>query len=115
MLAKLEAKQLTVQESYQRHTELIQNTLEATLDLADASGMVFEPDVATYYMVTVGTDFLPGSIEELAQTRSLGAAAQRMATPRARTQIASSLTAAHLRRSARSTAQLRTPLQALPR
>ncbi|MBB4844803.1 methyl-accepting chemotaxis protein [Paucibacter oligotrophus] len=79
-----------------RHTTLIDQVNEATLDVADASGLIFEPDVAIYYLVTVGTDFMPSAMENLAHIRSLGAALyfDKATESESRTLLAANLAAA---------------------
>jgi len=74
LVKALEAGQLSSRDLLQKHAALLQSTLEATLDIADASGLIFEPDASTYYLVTVGSDYLPSTLENLSLAQAHGSA-----------------------------------------
>ena len=58
--------------SFRRHTELLALQLRLIGDVADRSGLVLDPDAATYNLIAAVTGPLPRLTELLGQSRALG-------------------------------------------
>ena len=74
-LAKaVEARSITPEESFSRHTALIGRTLHHLHEWLDEYGLTFAEDPATHFMVTATYDELPGLAEAMGQARAHGTA-----------------------------------------
>ncbi|MCL6476387.1 MAG: nitrate- and nitrite sensing domain-containing protein, partial [Firmicutes bacterium] len=68
-------EELTAEQSFERHSEVIQQLLRFRKAVADGSGLVLNPDLDTYYAMYTVVFVLPEHIEMLGQARAVGNAA----------------------------------------
>ena len=61
--------------SFAEHTRLVERNILLIEGLADASGLSFDPDPASYYVMTAVVDHLPRLVEAIAHVRGRGMAA----------------------------------------
>ena len=66
---------LTVEQSFQRHSALIEQLLRFRKAVADGSGLVLEPEMDSYYVMHAVVFVLPEHIEMLGQARAVGSGA----------------------------------------
>ncbi|WP_027086551.1 methyl-accepting chemotaxis protein [Cohnella panacarvi] len=66
------AAELTAQESFDRHSELIQSVLDLITIAADQSGLSLDSEVESYYLMEVMVNHTPLLIELSAKTRGQG-------------------------------------------
>ena len=62
----------TVTENFSTHTTLIDDLLNFGLDTADEYNLTLDPELETYYLVTIIVESLPKALEHLGQTRAFG-------------------------------------------
>jgi methyl-accepting chemotaxis protein len=74
---------LSTQESFGQHTSAIAATIALISDIGDASNLILDPDIDSYYLMSVLVSQGPELSELLAQARGLGSgmAAAKKATP----------------------------------
>ena len=74
---------LTIEESSDTHTKIIDNTIELISYIGETSNLILDPHITTYYLMDSITIHLPKLIDSLGQSRVLGvmAAISRKITP----------------------------------
>ncbi len=74
---------LTIEESSDTHTKIIDNTIELISYIGETSNLILDPHITTYYLMDSITIHLPKLIDSLGQSRILGvmAAISRKITP----------------------------------
>ncbi|HKY08147.1 MAG TPA: methyl-accepting chemotaxis protein [Candidatus Binatia bacterium] len=74
---------LSIEASFQQHTNVIKDTIALIADVSDASNLTLDPDLDSYYLMNVLIFQAPELTEILAQTRDLGSgvAALKKASP----------------------------------
>ena len=70
-----QVEHLSRDESFQRHRDLIAKVLQLRQDIADASELILDPDLDSYYLMLAVVQRYPEATEQLGWTRSEGTAA----------------------------------------
>ena len=73
LIADMDAQKVSAKDVVPRHQGLIQPTIELISGIADASGLILEPDAANYFLVTTLAEYLPLVAENLGSVRAIGA------------------------------------------
>jgi len=60
--------------SFQAHTALINQQVELSAKVLDVSGLILDPEVSSFYLISSLLDQLPSQIESMGQLRALGSA-----------------------------------------
>jgi len=68
------ARDLSADQSFERHTKLIQDTVTLIGDVGDASNLTLDPDLDSYYLMSVVVFQAPELSEALARARGIGVA-----------------------------------------
>jgi methyl-accepting chemotaxis protein len=68
------AHEITVSQSFEAHSDLVEQNLLLVDRVSDASGLSLDPVAETYFMMTAVADHLPRLAESLAYSRGRGAA-----------------------------------------
>ena len=63
---------LTIEESSDTHTKIIDNTIELISHIGETSNLILDPHITTYYLMDSITIHLPKLIDSLGQSRVLG-------------------------------------------
>lgn len=63
---------LTIEESSDTHTKIIDNTIELISHIGETSNLILDPHITTYYLMDSITIHLPRMIDSLGQSRVLG-------------------------------------------
>ena len=80
---------LTIEESSDTHTKIIDNTIELISYIGETSNLILDPHITTYYLMDSITIHLPRLIDSLGQSRILGVMAtiSRKITPDKKRQL----------------------------
>ncbi len=94
---KEETMSLSAADSFTRHSELIEHTLDFVAKIADESGLSLDAEIDSFYLMAMVTNHVPALIEENAQIRGLGNGmlTKHQASPETLTQAAVKLARAH--------------------
>jgi methyl-accepting chemotaxis protein len=68
------SRSLSADQSFEQHTKLIEGVIRLIADVSDASNLTLDPDLDTYYLMSVAVFQGPELSELLAQSRSVGTA-----------------------------------------
>ncbi|MCI3919657.1 methyl-accepting chemotaxis protein [Paenibacillus sp. TRM 82003] len=63
---------LTADDSFERHSALIDRTVQFIALVTDNSGLRLDPEIDTYYLMSIATERLPALIENTAYSRGKG-------------------------------------------
>lgn len=61
--------------SFNKHTQFIDNLLDLSSGIADAYGLMLDPEIGTYYLMETGVIKFPALLERMGRMRARGAAA----------------------------------------
>jgi twitching motility protein PilJ len=67
---KGEAQGLSLEKSFQRHTDLVQDMLEHSGDVLAESGLILDPVKETYYLINISANKLPDLLEKMGLLRN---------------------------------------------
>ncbi|MDH5471416.1 MAG: methyl-accepting chemotaxis protein [Gammaproteobacteria bacterium] len=70
---KSETFDLTVQESFKRHTDLLEKLIAFIAYVADQSNLILDPELDTFYLMDILVNRIPVLTEKTGQLRGLGA------------------------------------------
>ncbi|NDY91457.1 methyl-accepting chemotaxis protein [Ideonella livida] len=85
LAAQVEGRNVATQDSFARHSELVQRLFTLIEQVADASGLSLDPVAESYFTMTALTDHLPRLTEAAALERGRGAALLASGQPTERT------------------------------
>ena len=72
LAGQVDSRSVTLDESFERHTRLIERNIDLIDQVADASGLSLDPVAESYYLMTAVVDHLPRATEAIARARGLG-------------------------------------------
>jgi twitching motility protein PilJ len=67
---KSEAQGLTLEKSFERHSQLVQDMLAHNKDVLADSGLILDPVAETYFLISVSAKNMPELLEKIAQLRA---------------------------------------------
>jgi twitching motility protein PilJ len=67
---KSEAQGLTLEKSFERHTELVRDMLSHNKEVLADSGLILDPVAETYFLIAVAGKNMPDLLEKIAQLRA---------------------------------------------